>query len=95
MIDSRHELAAAPSTRNPQVKKKKVQHYGIRRTGIWRPKYRYDRRLVLALAFPFCEDLKSTTRCGEFEVSKNVHHELFSSTGLDLEDSTRIAYADL
>jgi hypothetical protein len=39
--------------------------------------------------------LKTTTRCGEFEVSKNVHHELFSSTGLDLEDSTRIAYADL
>jgi hypothetical protein len=28
-------------------------------------------------------------------VSKNAHHELYSSAGLDLEDSTRIAYANL
>jgi hypothetical protein len=49
---------------------------------------------VLVLAFPFVR-IENKTRCGGVRSEENAHHELYSSTGLDLEDSTRIAYANL
>jgi hypothetical protein len=39
--------------------------------------------------------IENKTRCGGVRSEENAHHELCSSTGLDLEDSSRIAYANL